>query len=175
MSVNVTTSSRAFAGVNRLLLISSNLNWGRMRHHQAVIEAAKSAVQIKKTIGAAADGKISLAARADYAAAAAVALTMSEAPASFELAGDTAWTLSVLAAEISRQVGKTIDYADMTEIDFKTALIAAGLPDDLADLLADADAKAANGALFDESGALSRLIGRPTTPVAQTVHEALNA
>ena len=224
------TLAPAFAGVNRLLLISSNLTWGRMRHHHAVIEAAKSAgvsliaytsmlhadrsaaklaqehlqtevalhasgipavflrngwytenylaalqpaVQMGKMIGAAADGKISLAARVDYAAAAAVALTMSEAPATFELAGDTAWTLSDLAAEISRQVAKTVDYGDMTEIDFRTALIAAGLPEDLADLLADADAKAANGALFDDSGTLSRLIGRPTTPVAQTVREAL--
>lgn len=224
------TLAPAFGGVNRLMLISSNLTWGRMRHHQAVIDAAKSAgvsliaytsmlhadrsaaklaqehlqtevalrasgipavflrngwytenylaalqpaVQMGKMIGAAANGKISLAARADYAAAAAVALTMNEAPATFELAGDTAWTLSDLAAEISRQVGKTVDYANLTEIDFRTALISAGLPEDLADLLADADAKAANGALFDDSSTLSGLIGRPTTPVAQTVREAL--
>ncbi|HWJ71724.1 MAG TPA: NAD(P)H-binding protein [Kaistia sp.] len=36
------TLKAAFAGVNRLLLISSNLTTGRIRHHQAVIDAAKT-------------------------------------------------------------------------------------------------------------------------------------
>jgi NAD(P)H dehydrogenase (quinone) len=116
---------------------------------------------------------ISLAARADYAEAAAAALTTAEAPRIYELAGDTAWTLSELAGDISHQAKKTIAYTNLPETDYEAALTSAGLRTDLADLLADADA--AIGALFDDGRALSRLIGRPTTPVEKTVAKALNS
>ena len=43
----------------------------------------------------------------------------------------------------------------------------------LADAIASWDADAAHGALFDDGGALSRLIGRPTTPLADSVRQAL--
>ena len=91
----------------------------------------------------------------------------------YELAGDTAWTLSRLAEEIARQSGKPVVYKDLPEADYKAALVAAGLPDGYAALLADSDAGAGKGALFDESGQLGRLIGRPTTPIATTISEAL--
>ena len=48
-------------------------------------------------------------------------------------------------------------------------------PENLADVLADADAKAADGDLYDDGHALSRLIGRPTTPMAASVAAALPA
>ncbi len=226
------TLATAFTGVTKLLLISSNLTYGRVRHHQAVIDAAKAAgvdliaytsmlhadhsstklakehleteIALNKSgisatmlrngwytenylmalqaalaggaiYGAAADGKISLAARADYAEAAAAALTTAEAPRIYELAGDTAWTLSELAGEISRQAKRTIAYTNLPEPDYEAALMSAGLPTDLADLLADADANAALGALFDDGKALARLIERPTTPVEKTVAKALNS
>lgn len=136
--------------------------------------ALKPALEHGAMLGAAREGRISLAARADYAAAAAAALTSSnEAGRVYELAGDTSWTLSEFAAEISRQSGKTVAYRDLPEPDFKGVLIGAGLPAPLADLLADADAQAADGALLDEGGDLSRLIGRATTPVPQTIAAAL--
>ena len=53
------------------------------------------------------------------------------------------------------------------------ALLGAGLPEALARMLADSSAKAGDGALFDTSRTLSRLIGRPTTPVRETVAAAL--
>jgi NAD(P)H dehydrogenase (quinone) len=126
-------------------------------------------------IGAAANGRISSAARADYAeAAAAVLAGEGHAGKIYELAGDTSYTLSEFAAELSRQSGQTIPYKDLTEADFKAALLGAGLPEVFAGLLADSDASAARGALFDDGHVLGRLIGHPTTPLASVIAAALN-
>ncbi|MFN3671645.1 MAG: SDR family oxidoreductase [Bosea sp. (in: a-proteobacteria)] len=125
-------------------------------------------------IGSARDGRIASAARTDYADAAAVALIGDEAPrVVHELAGDASYSLAEFAAELSRQAGRTVPYVDMPEADYRAALTGAGLPEGLATLLADADAAAAKGALDDETGALSRLIGRPTTPFARTIADSL--
>lgn len=125
--------------------------------------------------GAAGSGKFSFASRADYAAAAANALVGKVPPGTYELAGDTAITLADLAAEISRQTGKNIPYHNLSESDFLSALKAAGLPELLAQALSNSDACASKGALFDDSRQLSRLIGRPTTPISASVKHALHA
>ncbi len=225
------TLRSAFAGVDKLLFVSSNELGGRAAQHQAVIDAAEaagvglvaytsilhadrsslkladdhrqteaalrssglpavllrngwytenylmalhSALEHGAMAGAARMGRISLAARADYAAAAAAVLLLSDqAGRTYELAGDDGWTLADLAGEVTRQSGKTVAYHDLSQADYEAMLAGAGLPPLLCSLLADADAKAAGGALLDDERALSRLIGRPTTPVAQTVTTAL--
>lgn len=91
----------------------------------------------------------------------------------YELAGDNAWTLSELVAEVSRQSGKTVSYQNLSEADFAAALKSVGLPAGLADMLADSDAGAAKGGLFDDSHTLSQLIGRPTTPLSQSIKAIL--
>ena len=124
--------------------------------------------------GSAGDGKISSAARADYAEAAAVVLTTpGQEGKTYELAGDTAYTLSDLAAELSSQTGKTIPYADMPEADYAQALTGAGFPAPMAEAFAGFDTSAKNGALYDDDKQLSALIGRPTTPMAKTVEAAI--
>jgi len=92
----------------------------------------------------------------------------------FELAGDEAYNLSELAAEIARQSGQSINYTNLPEADYRAALVGAGLPETLASLLADSDTGASKGALFDDSRQLGTLIGRPTTPMAATVALALS-
>jgi len=132
------------------------------------------ALQHGAFIGSARDGRIASAARLDYAEAAAIALIGDEGDrVVHELAGDTSYSLSEFAAEISRQADKTIPYVDLPETDYRAALVGAGLPEPLAALYADSDAAAAEGALFDDSGALSRLIGRLTTPFAATIAATL--
>lgn len=136
-----------------------------------------SALAHDALLGAAADGRIASAARADYAAAAAAVLASKDNQGGrvYELAGDIAYTLAELAAEVSRQAGRAIGYKNLPEADFKAVLLGAGLPSGLAALLSDSDAGAARGALFDDSHDLSRLIGRPTTPLAVSVGTALQA
>ena len=126
-------------------------------------------------IGAAGDGKIASATRADYAAAA--ARVISEAGHEgkvYELAGDSAWTLTQLAAELTKQSGKSVTYQNLSEADFAAALKSVGLPDGLADMLADSDVGASKGGLFDDSKTLSKLIGRPTTTLAESVSHLFN-
>lgn len=124
--------------------------------------------------GCAGDGRISSAARADYAEAAARVLTTEQQPGqTYELAGDTAYNLEELAAETSRQSGKKINYVNMPESEYKTLLLSAGLPEPIAELLANSDIGAARGGLFDDGRQLGRLIGRPTTPMAESVAVAL--
>lgn len=127
-------------------------------------------------LGSAGEGRIASASRADYAAAAAAAMTRpDQAGRVHELAGDTAWTLSEFAAEVARQSGKPVTYTDLPPDQYAAALLGFGLPAPVADLLADSDAGAAKGGLFDDGRQLSALIGRPTTPMPETVAAALRA
>jgi NAD(P)H dehydrogenase (quinone) len=128
-------------------------------------------------LGSANAGRIASAARADYAAAAVRVLTAAEPQAGriYELAGDASYTLAEFAAELSKQSGKAVAYRDLPQADYEAALVGAGLPGPFAALLADSDAGAAKGALFDDSHTLSQLIGRPTTPIAATISAALKA
>jgi NAD(P)H dehydrogenase (quinone) len=226
------TLDAALAGVDRLLLISSNAVGQRVPQHRNVIEAARragvkllaytsvlhadtsalalaeehrqteaavrasgipfvllrngwytenyaasipSALAHGALLGSAGAGRIASAARADYAEAAAAVLTSAEDQGGriYELAGDDAYTLSEFAAEISRQSGKSVVYKDLLEADFKAALVGAGLPEGFAALLADSDVAASKGALFDDGGQLSRLIGRKTTPLPTVISAAL--
>ncbi len=225
------TLEKAFAGVEKLLLISANEVGKRAPQHANVIAAAKkagvpfmaytsilhadttplplarehkqteamlaesgiphailrngwytenyaasipAALQYGVVLGSAGNGRISSAARADYAAAAAaVMLGGDQAGKIYELAGDHAYTLTEFAAEIERQSGKPVAYQNMSEADFAQALLGAGLPDWLATLLAESDTGASKGGLFDDSHTQSRLIGRPTTPLADVIRASL--
>ena len=125
-------------------------------------------------LGSAGEGRISSATRADYAEAAAVVLTgTGHEGQTYELAGDEAWTLSDLAAEISRQSGRTIPYQDLPAEEYAKVLTSVGLPEGLAQAIAGYDVAVAQGALFDDSHQLSQLIGRPTTPLSVAVADVL--
>lgn len=136
--------------------------------------SAPGAVARGVFLGSAGKGRIASAARNDYAEAAAAVLLNPQLPGQvIELAGDTAYTLADLAAEISRQTGKTVAYQDMLADEYSDVLLKAGLPESLASGLASWDASAANEALFNEGRELSRLIGRPTTPLTESIRVAL--
>lgn len=227
------TLAKAFIGVDKLLLISSNDLGGRLAQHKAAIDAAKAAgvkliaytsilhtdtsalilteehrtteAYLKASgvpyvflrngwytenetaalaavlahnafIGSSAEGRISFAARADYAEAVArVLLADGQTGLIYELAGDEGVTLAEFAAETARLAGKPISYVNLPQADYAAALLGAGLPAPLATMLADSSAKAADGGLYDTSRTLSRLIGRPTTPIRDTLAAALKA
>jgi NAD(P)H dehydrogenase (quinone) len=125
-------------------------------------------------LGSAGEGKISSAARADFADAAVAAVTgAGHVGKTYELAGDTSWTLGDLAREISRQAGKSIPYRNLPESDYAKALEGFGLPKPMAGAIASWDTGASMGGLFDEGHQLSKLIGHSTTPMSDTVREAL--
>ncbi len=124
--------------------------------------------------GSAGQGRISSATRADFAEAAIAVLSEPGHDGKvYELAGDDAYTLADLAAEVSAQTGRDIPYRDMPVADYAALLVSVGLPQAAAELVAGFDAGAAEGALFHDGRDLSRLIGRPTTPLASAVAAAL--
>ncbi len=124
--------------------------------------------------GCAGEGRIASAARVDYAEAAAAVLTgENQAGRVYELAGDAAYTLAELVAEISRQSGKKIGYVNLPEAEYRNVLVKAGLPEAVAALLADSDTGVSKGALFDNGHQLSKLINRPTTSLAAAVAAAM--
>jgi len=125
-------------------------------------------------IGSAGNGKISSAARADFADAIAVVVTgEGHQDKTYELAGDDSYTLADLAAEISKQSGKAIPYNNLPETEYAKILKSFGIPEGFAVAIAGWDVGASKGDLLDESHQLSKLIGRPTTSLAETVKVAL--
>ncbi len=136
--------------------------------------AIPGAVASGMLAGAAGDGKISSATREDFAEAAAVVLTGKDHIGKiYELAGDEAYTLTDLAAEISKQTGKSIPYHNLPEAEYAGVLSSFGIPEHFAQILAGFDTGASKGDLFDDSRVLSQLIGRPTTSLPDAVKKAL--
>ena len=155
------------------MLAESGIAYALLRngwYTENYLASAPAALEHGVFIGAAGEGKIASATRADYAAAAARVISEDgHAGKIYELAGDAGWTLSQLAAELAKQSGKKVVYQNLSEADFAAALKGVGLPAGLADMLADSDVGASKGGLFDDSHTLSKLIGRPTTSLADSV------
>ncbi|GIE78289.1 NAD(P)-dependent oxidoreductase [Actinoplanes philippinensis] len=131
-----------------------------------------SAIAQGALYGSAADGRIAAATRADFAEAAAVVLLSGETGV-YELAGDESFTLAGLAAAVAEASGAPVAYTDLPAEQYQAALVGAGLPEAFAGLLADTDVKIRDGHLDDDTKTLSRLIGRPTTPLSDAVAAAL--
>jgi Predicted nucleoside-diphosphate-sugar epimerases len=159
------------------LLKSSRIPYTILRngwYTENYTSSIRGAVGAGAFVGSAGEGKISSAAREDYAEAAAVVLTNEgHVGKVYELAGDEAYTLKDLAAEISGQVGKTIPYNNLPEEEYAGVLKSLGVTEGFAHAIAGWDAGAAKNDLFDDGHVLSGLIGRPTTPLADSVRKAL--
>ena len=155
------------------MLAESGIAYALLRngwYTENYLASAPAALEHGVFIGAAGEGKIASATRADYAAAAARVISEDgHSGKTYELAGDAGWTLSQLAAELAKQSGKKVVYQNLSEADFAAALKGVGLPAGLADMLADSDTGASKGGLFDDSHTLSKLIGRPTTSLSDSV------
>ncbi|MEU1547127.1 SDR family oxidoreductase [Nocardia sp. NPDC005745] len=132
------------------------------------------AVESGVLYGAAGEGRVAGAARADYAEAAARVLTTDgHAGGVYELGGGESLTYAELAQAISEAAGKPVRYENLSEADYAAALIQAGLPAAYAETLADADAGIARGILDVRSGDLEKLLGRPATRAVEVFRAAL--
>ncbi|MGV9855373.1 SDR family oxidoreductase [Streptomyces sp. NPDC003442] len=125
-------------------------------------------------VGAAGEGRVASAARADYAAAAVAVLTgEGHEGKAYELSGDTAWGFAEYAEVVARQSGKEIVYGAVSPAEYQSILTGAGVPEPLAVILSDVESAIGRGRLDATPSELSRLIGRPTTPIADSVAVAL--
>ncbi|GAA1643438.1 NAD(P)H-binding protein [Catellatospora bangladeshensis] len=145
-------------------------NW----YHEVITGGLGPVLAHGAVVQAAGDGRTASASRADYAAAAVAVLTGDgHQNRTYELNGDTAWSYAEYAAELSRQTGREIAYNDVTPEIYEAILVRAGLPEPLAVVLAEVDVSVSKGELAGAGDDLSRLIGRPTTPLADAVAAAL--
>jgi NAD(P)H dehydrogenase (quinone) len=124
-------------------------------------------------VGAAGDGRVSAAPRADFAAAAAAVLLREDAAGSTYELGGTSFTLTDYAAALADAAGRPVAYTDLTTEAYTQVLVDAGLPAPVAAVYADGDRGVRDGELFVDPAALESLIGRPTTPLADAVKAAL--
>ncbi|WP_405817279.1 NAD(P)H-binding protein [Streptomyces sp. NBC_01390] len=125
---------------------------------------------------AAGEGRVASASRADYAAAAVAVLTgEGHENTTYELSGDTNWSFAEYAAEVSKQSGKDVAYNAVSAEVLIGILTGVGLPEGFATILAGVDVSIEQGQLAGTPGDLSRLTGRPTTPIAESIAAALKA
>ena len=124
-------------------------------------------------VGAAGDGRISAATRADYAdAAAAALLDPASAGRTYELGG-ASFTLAELAGTVAAASGREVGYTEVSPEQLTEILVGAGLPRPYAEALVSADLGIARGELEVTSGDLERLIGRTPTSLREAVDGAL--
>lgn len=159
------------------MLADSGISYTLLRngwYTENYLASVPAALEHGVFLGAAGDGKIASATRADYALAAARVISEEgHIGKVYELAGDEAWTLEQLAKELTKQSGKQVIYNNLSQADFVAALKTAGLPDKLSNMLADSDIGASKGGLFDDSHTLSKLIGRRTTTLVESIKAIL--
>ena len=159
------------------VLLASGLPYTLLRnawYHENYTENLAPVLAHDAVVQAAGEGRVASASRADYAAAAVAVLTgEGHENKTYELSGDEAWGFAEYAAELSRQTGKEITYNQVSPETFASILTGAGLPEVLAGILAGVDVSIEKGELAVTTGDLSRLAGRPTTPIAESVAAAL--
>ncbi|MDX2525495.1 SDR family oxidoreductase [Streptomyces europaeiscabiei] len=158
-------------------LLASGLPYALLRngwYNENYTEQLAPVLEYNAVTHAAGEGRVSSAARADYAAAAVAVLTgEGHENQTYELGGDVAWSFAEYAAELSGQTGKEIANNPVSGDALVGILTGAGLPEGFAAILAGVDASVEKGELVVSSGDLSRLIGRPTTPIADSITVAL--
>ncbi|MCU1421588.1 MAG: NmrA family protein [Microbacteriaceae bacterium] len=155
------------------LLVASGLPVTILRNNWYTENYAGTFAQARETgrvVGNTGEGRVASATRADYADAAAVVLTTDgHVGATYELGGDTAWNFHELAAVFAEVLGRDVVYTPVSAEEHRAQLLAAGLDEGTAAFVVALDANIAAGTLAEVTGDLSRLIGRPTTPLIDAV------
>jgi NAD(P)H dehydrogenase (quinone) len=145
-------------------------NWYTENYDDTIRQAASTGT----ILTSAGSGRVASATRGDYAEAAAVVLLSGEYTGEIlELGGDKPWNVDELAATVSELTGSPVTVNQVSTDEHVAALTGLGLDEGTAGFAAALDANIAAGLLAESDGTLSRIIGRPTTPLKQYVGELL--
>jgi NAD(P)H dehydrogenase (quinone) len=159
------------------LLFTSGLDFVILRNNwytENYLQQLNTARHTGKVVAAAGEGQVASASRADYAAgAAAVLLDGGQVGRIYELGGDYAWTYGELAAAIGEVIGQHVTYEPVDAATLVEILQGVGLDEGTASFVAALDTNIAAGVLSEVTHDLSRLIGRPTTPLVEGLRAAL--
>lgn len=144
-------------------------NWYTENYAADLARAAETGV-LAAGVG---EGRVASASRKDFADAVAVVLLEDgHVGEVYELGGDVAWNYGDLAAAFSEISGREVTYAPLSFDEQVAALRGFGLDEGTVGFVSALDAGIRNGALADTDGTLSRLIGRPTTPLVEGLRAA---
>ncbi|SMH49627.1 NAD(P)H dehydrogenase (quinone) [Rathayibacter oskolensis] len=155
------------AGVPAVILRNG---WYNENYAQTVSELASTGT----AVSSAGEGRVSSAARNDYAEAAAVALADASLVGSVhELSGDVAWSFDELAAMVAEVAGRDASITHVGSEEHARILTDAGVPEGAVGFVVGLDSNIADGLLGETDGSLARLIGHPTTPIRSFVEEHL--
>ena len=174
--VNADSSELSLAPEHReteALLASSGIDHVLLRNgwywenFASNVDAARATGHV---FGAAGEGRVNGAARRDYAEAAAVVVTTDgHAGKTYELGGKPQLTYREIAQAIGTVIGAEVSYVNQSVEEYQQTLEGAGLPTEIAQMLAGWDVAIAGGALETASTDLEDLIGRPATSLAEAL------
>jgi NAD(P)H dehydrogenase (quinone) len=176
--LGATTTSNPLAGehvATEAALAASSIPFTLLRNSWYVENYTSQIGQYTTTgaiLGATENAILSAATRADFAAAAAVALIAAKAGSVYELGGPS-FTLTDLAEAITSATGTTVEYRDVTVAELATAYEGFGMDAGTAGFFAAVDGSIAKGELFTDSGDLESLIGHKATALADAVAAAV--
>ncbi len=144
-------------------------NW-YVENEAGAIQAAAAGAPI---VTAAGEGRIGWVARDDLAHAAAAVLAGSgHENTVYELSGPPR-TYADFAGAIGAELGREVPVEQMDDLTYERMVAGYGLPGFMVELLVDAQRAMRQGALDIESGDLERLIGRPATPLRDSIARIL--
>ena len=153
----------ASSGIDHVLL----RNGWYWENYASNVDPARATGHVFGAVGA---GRVAGAARRDYAEAAAVVVTTDgHAGKVYELGGQPSITYPELAQAIGTVIGSEVSYVDQSVEEYQQTLEGAGLPTEVAQMLAGWETAIANGALETSSTDLEGLIGRPATRAAEAL------
>lgn len=140
-------------------------------YSEVYVDRLEQAREHGAVVGSAGQGRVSSASRRDYAEAAAVVLLdpAAHVGAVRELVGDQAWTYADLAVAIGEVLGREVAYRDLGDEGFRAVLTGAGMDEGTVEFVAGLEVATREGELWAEPGLLAKLIGRPTTPIVETL------
>lgn len=158
------------------LLQESGLEYTILRNGQYIENYTDRMAQFLaqgEIVGATTNRAFAAATRANYAEAAVTTLVQDDHTDAIYQLGGTPFTMTELAAAITDATGSTVTYRDVSSAELLALLQARGVPEFYAGFFVELEESAAIGAQDTDSGDLPRLIGRPSTPLADAVMAAV--
>jgi NAD(P)H dehydrogenase (quinone) len=157
------------------LVRSSGIPFTILRHGwytENYLQALHQADATGAVVASVGEGRVASASRADFAAAiAGVLTTTGHEGAVYELSGDHAWDYAELAEAMAAVLGREVTYTSLSSEEHHAVLEGAGLDPQTAGFVTALDANIRDGALELTTGELSRLAGRPTTPLVEGLRQ----
>jgi NAD(P)H dehydrogenase (quinone) len=153
-------------------LAASGLRWTSLRNNLyadfqlPTLQQAAASGRLVTNAGA---GLTAYVARTDCAAAAAAALLLPEPAQAYDITGPAGVSTQDLAALAATLGGNAVEVVDVTDEEFVTGLVAAGLPEPVAQLFASFGTATRQGYMAQTSTAVADLTGQQPTALAALV------